>query len=234
MEDMRIRYLQHIAFESPGLIADWAAGWGYPIAGTRLDLGEPLPSVDDFDLLVVMGGPMSVNDEADYPWLRPEKRLIAAAMAAGRFVIGVCLGSQMLAEVLGARVFPNAEKEVGWFPVQTTGAGTLFAGLPSEFTVFHWHGETYDLPAGAVHLASTPGCRNQAFENEHALGLQFHMEMTTPIIEQLLVHCAADLGPGLYRQTADQIRAELPRVQAAQALLFPLLDRAAQRAAVVA
>lgn len=234
MVGMRIRYLQHIAFESPGLIADWAAERGHSLDGTRLDLDDPLPTLDEFDLLVVMGGPMSVNDEANYPWLLPEKRLIGDALATGKFVLGVCLGSQMLAEVLGSRVVRNPEKEVGWYPVQTTGAGTLFSALPSEFTVFHWHGETYEIPPGAAHLAQTPGCRSQAFETAHALGLQFHMEMTAPIIEQLLVHCAADLGPGPYRQTAEAIRAELPRADEAKALLFPLLDRVAQRAFVVA
>ncbi|WP_321469970.1 type 1 glutamine amidotransferase [uncultured Paludibaculum sp.] len=231
---MRIHSLQHVAFESPGLIGEWAAERGYPIAGTRLDLGEPLPSLDDFDLLLVMGGPMSVNDEAEHPWLRPEKQLIATAMAAGKFVIGVCLGSQMLAEVLGAHVYRNREKEIGWFPVQPTGSGGLLSGLPAEFTVFHWHGETYDIPAGVLHTAETPACRSQAFETERCLGLQFHMEMTAPIIEELLVHCASDLGPGPYQQTADQIRAGLWRVEPARALLYPLLDRVARRAFVVA
>ncbi len=231
---MRIHFLQHVAFETPGLIGEWAGQRGHVLAGTRLDLGEPLPALNSFDLLLVMGGPMSVNDEDLYPWLRPEKQLIADAMAAGKFVIGVCLGSQMLAGVLGSTIYRNQEKEIGWFPVRTTGAGSLFEDMPAQFTVFHWHGETYDIPAGATHLASSAGCRSQAFETERGLGLQFHMEMTEPIIQDLLVNCAADLGSGAYQQTADGIRSEMWRLAETRALLFALFDRVANRVFVVA
>ncbi|MBN9663938.1 MAG: amidotransferase [Acidobacteria bacterium] len=231
---MRIHFLQHVAFENPGLIGEWAVERGHSLTGTRLDLAEPLPALDTFDLLLIMGGPMSVNDEHIYPWLRPEKQLIADTMAAGKFVIGVCLGSQLLAGVLGSPVYRNREKEIGWFPVQTTGAGSLFEDMPSEFTVFHWHGETYDLPAGATLLASTAGCRSQAFETGRCLGLQFHMEMTEPIIQDLLVHCAADLGSGPYQQPPQEIREEMWRLKPARDRLFTLLDRVSTRAFVVA
>ncbi|MGC4054061.1 MAG: type 1 glutamine amidotransferase [Paludibaculum sp.] len=234
MKAMRIHFLQHVAFETPGLIGEWAVQRGHSLSGTRLDLGQPLPPLDTFDLLLVMGGPMSVNDEHLYPWLKPEKQLIADTMAAGKFVIGVCLGSQMLAGVLGSTIFRNAEKEIGWFPVRTTGAGSLFEDMPAEFTVFHWHGETYEIPAGATHLAYTAGCRSQAFETEHCLGLQFHMEMTENIIQDLLVHCASDLGAGPYQQPPGGIRSEMWRLNAVRELLFALLDRVATRAFVVA
>lgn len=234
MRVMRIHFLQHVAFETPGLIGEWAVQRGHTLTGTRLDLGAPLPALDTFDLLLVMGGPMSVNDEEIYPWLRPEKQLIAAAMAAGKFVIGVCLGSQLLAGVLGSTIYRNKEKEIGWFPVRTTSAGSLFEDMPAEFTVFHWHGETYDIPAGATHLAFTAGCRSQAFETERCLGLQFHMEMTESIIEDLLLHCASDLGSGPYQQPPQEIRAEMWRLQPARDLLFTLLDRVSTRAFVVA
>ncbi|QOY88449.1 type 1 glutamine amidotransferase [Paludibaculum fermentans] len=231
---MRIHFLQHVAFETPGLIGEWAGQRGHALTGTRLDLGEPLPALDSFDLLLVMGGPMSVNDEDVHAWLRPEKQLIADAMAAGKFVIGICLGSQMLAGVLGSAIYRNKEKEIGWFPVHTTGAGSLFEGMPSEFTVFHWHGDTYDIPKGAVHLATTAGCRSQAFETERCLGLQFHLEMTEGIIKDLLVQCAADLGAGAYQQPADGIRLEMWRLAQTRTLLFALLDRVSSRVFVVA
>jgi len=211
---MRIAALQHVPFEHPGLIANWARRRGHALAVTRLDLGESLP--EEFDALVVMGGPMSVHDEAEYSFLPPEKALVAAAIGAGKPVLGVCLGAQMLAEVLGGRVFPNRVKEVGWAPVE----GELF-GLQ---TVFHWHGETFDLPPGARLLASSLACPNQAFAAGPALGLQFHLEMTPEIIEPLMAACAADLLAGPCAQSADEIRAGYFRVAHAEPLLDRVLD----------
>ncbi|MCC6365286.1 MAG: type 1 glutamine amidotransferase [Bryobacterales bacterium] len=180
----------------------------------RLDLGENLPDARDLDLLVVMGGPMSVHDEDAYPWLVSEKKLIARCLASGKFTLGVCLGSQLLAQVLGARVYRNRLKEIGWFPVEQCAPEDpphLFRALPHQFTPFHWHGETYDLPAGTVHLAKSEGCLVQAFEHAHGLGLQFHLEVTAEGVADLVRECSGDIGSGPYEQTAAQIEAGVDR-----------------------
>jgi GMP synthase-like glutamine amidotransferase len=171
-----------------------------------------LPSVEDFDVLIIMGGPMSVHDEAEFPWLRSEKALIAAAIEAGKKVLGICLGSQLIAEVMGGRVYPNPVKEIGFWPVRWTAeAERMFPGLGTVAgtgdgsgadsgagdEVFHWHGETFDLPPGAILLASSEGCMNQAFRvGENVMGLQFHPEVTPGIIGEMIRHEGHELEEG--------------------------------------
>jgi GMP synthase-like glutamine amidotransferase len=169
-----------------------------------------------------MGGPMSVNDEALYPWLKAEKRLIAEALTAGRPVVGVCLGAQMLAAVAGARVYKNAVKEIGWHEIEW-----LDGSVPRHQTVFQWHGETFDLPAGSTQLARSAACEAQAFRLGRALALQFHLEITPEIIERLLVECAADIGTGPCEQTSGAIRAGLWRVEQLRPLLYRWMDSSA-------
>jgi GMP synthase (glutamine-hydrolysing) len=196
------------------------------VSSTVLFEGESLPSPDVFDALVVMGGPMSVHDEAQYPWLAVEKKLIEQSIKSGKLVLGVCLGAQLLADVLGAKVYRNKHKEIGWFPVRHLQEGSIAAGLPRTFTAFHWHGEAFDLPAGAVRLAESDGCANQAFEfGGKALALQFHLEVTRESVEGLVRNCAADITPGPYVQSAEQMLAAAGEFLAIQPLLFQVLDR---------
>ncbi len=205
---MRIHYLQHVPFEGPANIAAWVVQRGHVLTGSHLLKGEPLPDLDDFDWLAVMGGFMSVHDEAEFPWLVPEKRLIAQALDRGKRVLGVCLGAQLLADVLGGRVYRAPEKEIGWFPVRRTAESAAllsFRDLPEEFVAFHWHGDTFDLPPGAVRLASSEACLNQAFEFGSALALQFHVESTSESVAALIRNCPDDLGSGRYVQSAEQM-----------------------------
>src|SRR6185312_11702960 len=205
---MRIACIQHVSFEGPGNIAAWAADRGHTFRISRLYAGENLPVLDSFDMLVVMGGPMSVHDEADYEWLRPEKALVAECLKQKKFVLGICLGSQLLAEVLGTTVYRNHAREIGWFPVQfQTGAVGLscIMGLPATLDVLHWHGETYNLPPGCVQVAKSEGCAVQAFEHPSALGLQFHLEATANGLAELISHCGAEIGTGPYEQPPDAI-----------------------------
>ena len=188
---MRYHCLQHVSFETPGLLIDLIREKGHSLRTTALYLEEPLPSVADFDALIIMGGPMSIHDEDVYPWLRAEKELIAAAIREGKKVLGICLGAQLIAAVLGARVFPTPQKEIGFWPVQWTEAAASprgkEAGAPGGSLFFHWHGETFDLPVGAVLLASSPACVNQAFRlGDKVLGIQFHPEVTPEIIRGMV------------------------------------------------
>jgi GMP synthase-like glutamine amidotransferase len=150
---------------------------------------------------------MSVNDEAERPWLKGEKQAVRDAIARDVPVLGICLGAQMIASALGARVYRSAVKEIGWFPIQAVAAGTSTFALPPERTVFHWHGETFDLPEGAVRLARSAACANQAFQlQENVIGLQFHLETTRDGALALLENCREDLSVGPYVQAEDDLR----------------------------
>ena len=179
---MRALVLQHIACEPPGIYEDVLRERGATIHRVELDEGEPLPDWHGFDAIVAMGGPMSVNDEENHPWLVHEKRLIAEAVRAGTPFFGACLGVQLLAASLGGRVYPGHEPEVGLLPVFLTDAAVrdpLFAGLPRELLTLQWHGDTFDLPPGALLLATSPVYPHQAFRwGRSAYGVQFHLEVS--------------------------------------------------------
>ncbi len=209
---MRAHYLQHVPFEGLGNIRPWLEAAGCEVSGTRVFESGEFPDLAALDLLVVMGGPMSVNDEADHPWLVEEKQFVRRAIEAGKAVFGVCLGAQLIASALGSRVYPNAEKEIGWFPVHRVGAGDgATFEFPPSLKVFHWHGETFDLPPGAVRLASSEGCENQAFQvGPSVIGLQFHLETTPESARQIASHCRDELVPSRYVQTEEEILSATP------------------------
>ncbi|HEU4725392.1 MAG TPA: type 1 glutamine amidotransferase [Candidatus Eisenbacteria bacterium] len=238
---MRIRALQHVASEGPGSLVAWAKARGHSLETTRLDRGEPLPAVDAFDLLVVLGGPMSANDEAIHPWLVGEKRLIGETIQTDRRVLGICLGAQVVASALGRRVERMASSEIGWYPVRLrreAARSRTFEGMPATFTPLHWHGETFELPSGAIHLAESDHCANQAFEIEFdggpsrggalVLALQFHLEATAESVGAMLDAeeiCAAgpDAGAPIPR------REDLLGAPARFAAVYPLLERVLDR-----
>jgi GMP synthase (glutamine-hydrolysing) len=174
--------LQHIACEPPGVYEDVLRERGATLHRVEVDAGEELPDWREFSAIVAMGGPMSANDDADLPWLREEKAFIAEAVRASFPFWGVCLGVQLLAASLGARVYAGAEPEVGVLPVELTEEGRrdpVFAALPPSLPALQWHGDTFDLPAGAVRLAGSPAYPNQAFRFDHAYGVQFHLEVSS-------------------------------------------------------
>lgn len=228
---MRIHVLQHVEFEGPAAIEDWAFRSGHTITRSRLDKGEDLPGLTAFDLLVIMGGPMSVNDESAHPWLKEEKSLVRKAVESERPILGVCLGAQMIASAMGVRVYRGREKEIGWFPVHRVtdkGIGALF---PPTFTPLHWHGETFDLPANAVRLAETDAVPNQAFQLGSAIGLQFHLEATPASVQQLVDNAAHEIETGKpFQQSAQEILAQTPQASTnAQPILHRLLDHIAAK-----
>lgn len=209
---MRAHYFQHVSFEGLGSIEPWLKRAGYKITNTQFFKPWKLPDFNEIDLLIVMGGPMSVNDEDEFAWLAAEKQFIQDVMKAGKRVLGICLGAQLIASAAGAKIYRNRVKEIGWFPVQgVSSVGILTFSFPALTEVFHWHGETFDLPAGAIRLARSKGCENQAFQLGNAvIGLQFHLE-TTPASAQVLVkHCGAELLPSKFVQTESEILAALP------------------------
>ena len=193
---MRVHVLQHVPFEGLGSIEAWLSRRCARVTWTRFHESFSLPALTDVDFIIALGGPMSVNDEEQFPWLREEKHFLAEAVADEKAVLGICLGAQLVASALGARVHSGTEKEIGWFPIfAEAGESDTFA-FPGSAEVFHWHGESFDLPAGAVRLASSAGCRNQAFQiGEKVVGLQFHLETTPRSAAGIIDHCADELLP---------------------------------------
>ncbi|WP_457644536.1 type 1 glutamine amidotransferase [Persephonella sp.] len=207
---MRLHYIQHVHFESPAGISRWAENKGFSIKGTRLYSGDLFPELESFDLLIVLGGPMGVYDEDKYPWLKEEKKFIERCIKSGKKILGICLGAQLIADVLGSRVYKNRHKEIGWFDIQLTPDGKkskYFSDFPDRFIAFHWHGDTFDIPDGAVHTAKSEACDNQAFVYEdRVVGLQFHLETDLQTAKGLIENSAEDLKEkGEYVQSPEYI-----------------------------
>lgn len=224
---MRAHYLQHVPFEGLGSIEAWLHNTGYEITSTHFYVTEELPQIEDIDLLIVMGGPMSVNDESDYPWLIEEKKFIKGTIEAGKPTLGICLGAQLIADAMGAEVFPNAVKEIGWFPIQAaeSESNAVFQ-FPEEIEVFHWHGETFSLPTGAVQIAKSTGCKNQAFQmKDNVIGLQFHLETTSHSTQAIVENCRNELVDGKYIQTGEEIlSAPQERYRSINSLMGSILE----------
>jgi GMP synthase-like glutamine amidotransferase len=206
---MRAHTLQHVPFEGLGFIENWLEKSGYLFSFTRFFESEELPEPESIQLLIILGGPMSVNDEREYPWLSREKAFIRRCIEAGIPTLGICLGAQLIASALGAKVYRNVVKEIGWFPVLGTPTALMTSfEFPKSTPVFHWHGETFDLPEGALHLAKTGVCHNQAFQyRESVIGMQFHLEMTPRAMRALVEACADELVPSQYVNSAEQLLA---------------------------
>ena len=226
---MRIHVVQHAEFEGPGLIAEWAAARGHELS-CAFALTEQFPAPGAVDLLVVLGGPMGASDDAAYPWLTAEKRFIAETIAAGQPVLGICLGSQILAEVLGGSVRRNRTPEIGWFEVALSPEAAdkpVLAAWPRAFTVGQWHGDTFEVPERVRVLASSDACDNQLFVFGHrTVGMQFHLEWDEAALATLISTCSDDLEAGdAYVMDAQRMRDEAPvRIAACRSLLFSLLD----------
>lgn len=225
---MQTLVLQHIACEPPGAYEDVLREHGASIHRVEVDLGEPLPDWRAFDAIIAMGGPMSVNDPLE--WLAAEKRLISEAVVAGTPYFGACLGAQLLAACLGARVYPGPAAEVGILPVTLSDsalADPVFAGLPRELLTLQWHGETFDLPDGAVALASSPAYPHQAFRwGSRAYAIQFHLEVSrqmacewaeVPAYEESLEHT---LGTGAFPVLLRELGERSDELQASARRLF--------------
>lgn len=209
----------------------WAIRRKHTISSTRLYSGEEPPSVDQFDWLVVMGGPMGAGDADRFPWLTVEKQCIQQSIASGKFVLGICLGAQLIAAVLGGSVFRNEHREIGWHPVRLTSEAresALFSALPNEFAAFHWHGDMFAIPDGCVRMAGSDACANQAFQYRgRVFAIQFHLESTEENVRSLITCCPEDLRPGLYVQSAGEILSKTENIPSLNILMENFLDRIA-------
>ena len=204
---MHVHVLQHVPFEGLGSIEAWLRQKRASISWTRFFEADILPPLDTVDLIIALGGPMSVNDESELPWLVDEKRFIAAAIELGKPVLGICLGAQLIANALGSRVTPGPKKEIGWFPVRAEMSAAGSFAFPTSTLAFHWHGETFDLPPRALHLASSEACRHQAFQvGKRVLALQFHLETTPESVDALIAHCGNELVAQRFVQTEAALR----------------------------
>jgi GMP synthase-like glutamine amidotransferase len=204
---MHVHVLQHVPFEGLGSIAAWLEARNAVVSHTRFFESAILPDPTIVDLVIALGGPMSVNDEHELPWLVAEKGFVRACIEANRAVLGICLGAQLIASALGARVYPHPPKEIGWLPIEAVPIPEGAFAFPPVVPVFHWHGETFDLPPDAVRLARSMGCESQAFQvGRQVMGLQFHLETTPTAADAILTHCRDELVDGPFIQAEAVIR----------------------------
>jgi len=225
---MRIHYLQHVPFEDLANIEAWARSRGHDLTCTMLFADETLPDLSSFDWLIIMGGPMNIYEHDRYPWLLKEKEFIRKAVASGKIVLGICLGAQLISDVLGGKVTKNRFREIGWFPISLTDdaiSSSIFSVLPERFVALHWHGDTFSIPRGALRMAESEACPNQAFVLGRVVGLQFHLESSKDSIDHLLENCADELTEGPYVQKPDELDAPAERYALIQGLMERLLDR---------
>ncbi len=224
----RISIIQHVQYETPGCIEIWIEQKSYQSKITKIYAGEHLPAAADIDWLIIMGGPMSVHDTEKYPWLPGEKRFIREAISTGKIVIGICLGAQLIAEALGGRVSKNDYREIGWYPVTKTGKSSglsLAAMFNDTETVFHWHGETFEIPGGASHEFRSEACTNQCFVyKERVIGLQFHVEVTGHLLEEMIKNGKDELVTGEYVQSREQLLEGAVYIKRNNEIMFSILD----------
>lgn len=225
---MRVHVLEHHPMEGVGTIADWIVVRGHEITRTRWYEDPSLPEPDSFDLLIVMGGPMGVYDDDQHPWLVAEKAFLDRCIAADRWILGICLGAQLLADRLGGLVARNAWTEIGWWPVQRTleaASDPVFSALSEHVDAFHWHGDTFAIPRHAIHAAYSAGCAAQAFRKGRVMGLQFHLELSEESLRGLIG--ATDHFEGPYVQTPEAFLAPADRFRMLRKTNFAFLDRIA-------
>ncbi len=226
---MRVHYIQHVPFEDLGCIEPYLIKRGHKLGRTQMYLGEPLPIIEDIDWLIVLGGPMGVDDEFQYPWIHQEKIFIREVIDAGKLVFGICLGAQLVANVLGANVFKNAHREIGWFPIECslkiyeTILGNV---LPQKMDVFHWHGDMFEIPDRATHLASTQVCPNQGFIlDNHIIGFQFHLESTMNSVRALIDNGRNELDGSQFVQTELEMLIDKSKFDRINSIMYSVLEK---------
>lgn len=228
---MNVHYFQHVSFEGLGYIGTWLQAKGFQLTATHFYEENPvLPKLEEIDMLIVMGGPMGVYDDHRFPWLHEEKVFIEDAINAGKKVMGICLGAQLIALCLGAFVNTARHKEIGWHPVCPAPAATGVPWFESLFrdqpTVFHWHGDQFEIPYGAYDLLSSSANRNQGFlYQEHVLALQFHLEVTADSVKRMVEEGREELVPGQFIQEERSMLKEQSYFQQGHDLMEAILNK---------
>lgn len=209
---LTLQVIQHVPFEGPANIANWAKENHHTLQYTRMYKGESFPDMNSYDILVVMGGPMGVYSTEKYPWVDTELEYIKSVIDANKPVLGICLGAQFIAKALGAAIYKSPKKEIGWFTLyfDSTLPGDLKKILPETLETFHWHGDTFDIPHGAIKLAHSSAVPNQGFVyNSKVIALQFHLEMNESSISAMLKNCADDITEDPFVQTPAELESGL-------------------------
>jgi len=226
---VRVHYIQHVPFEDLGCIEPYLIKRGHELDRTQMYLGEPLPIIEEIDWLIVLGGPMGVDDEFRYSWLFQEKIFIREVIEAGKLVFGICLGAQLVANVLGANVFKNGNREIGWFPIECSpkiNETILGNVLPQKMDVFHWHGDMFEIPDGATHLASSQACPNQGFIlDNHIIGFQFHLETTMKSVIALIDNGRNELDGSQFVQTESEILKDKSKFDQTNSIIHSVLEK---------
>lgn len=208
---MHIHFILHADFEKPGSIDSWVTKKGYTSSTTSPYKGELLPSNDNFDFLIIMGGPQSPTNLIEFPYLKDEIGFTKKAIEKNKSILGICLGAQIIGEALGAKTDRSPHKEVGAFPISLTPDGLhdpIFKHFPKQFEAMHWHNDMPGVPNGAIILAESLGCPRQVVRySDKIYGLQCHLEMTPELVKGMLDHCKEDLQPSLYTQKSEHMLA---------------------------
>jgi len=227
---MNVHYLQHVPFEGLGYIEDWLIENKYSISSTRFyEADYNLPAVENIDALIIMGGPMGVYDTVPHPWLLEEKQFITDCIESGKKVLGICLGAQLLADNLGAKVYGASHREIGWFPVKPAEESKQLSWFYDLFkdqpTVFHWHGDQFEIPEGGLDLLSSAANNNQAFSyGDNLIGLQFHLEVTRDTLIDMLENGASELTDAPYIQKVEEITAREANISRCNAMMAKILE----------
>lgn len=235
---MKIQVIQHSPINTLGTIEEYAKMKNHSLKSTRFYEIDNPPAIDSFDFLIIMGGPMGIYTYKENPWLKNEKEFIKKAIEAGKLVLGICLGAQLLADILGARVYENKYMEMGWFPIKAVSKAAshrgksqeveteFLKGLPEEITVFHWPSQTFDLPEGAIRLYESKGCKNQGFiYNSRVVGLQFHPEVNEERIESLIERFGNMMENGPFIQDKKDMMGQKKYLKGTKDFMFLILNK---------